>query len=154
MKYKKIIISCLLLLTFLPSFVIAAGLIPCGNVTVEGGKVSNDQNTDAHMCTFADVMTFVNKTITWFIDASVFIAAITFTVAGVKILFNPSSPEKIKEGWSMFRKTVIGLLIVLGAWLVIHTLIITFVDQPENPGGALQFFTKTNQTTNTDSTQQ
>ncbi len=142
MKYKKIIISGLLLLTIFPVFAFAAGLIPCGNVTVTGGKVSNDINSDAHMCTFTDIMTFVNKAITWFLDASVFIAAITFTIAGVDILFNPSNPEKIKQGWSMFRKTVIGLIIVLGAWLVIHTLITTFVPDSNAPGGALQFLTK------------
>jgi hypothetical protein len=78
----------------------------------------------------------INKIINWFVSISVSIAALTFAYGGAKILFNPENPGAIDEGKEMLKKTVIGMLIILGAWLVVHSIISALVN-PET--GALRF---------------
>ncbi len=84
-------------------------------------------NAGQHCCDVTEFFILINRIINWFLSISGSIAAITFSIAGIKILFNPSKPEQISEGWAMFRKTVIGMIIILCAWLVIHTVISALV---------------------------
>ena len=65
------------------------------------------------------------------------VAAITFSIAGGKMLLNPENASKRTEAIAMFQKTVIGLLIVLGAWLVIHAAITILVPNSTGSTGAL-----------------
>ena len=120
-KYKIIaILSALLIIS--PFIVFAAGLIPCDGVTVK--------------CDFKALTALINNIINWFLGISATVAAITFSIAGGNILFNPDNPTKIQEGWAMFKKTVIGMIIILVAWLAVHTIIVALV----NPNtGALRF---------------
>ena len=118
-KISAIIISSIIIL---PSVAFAAGLIPCDGVTVK--------------CDFNAFAQLINNIINWFIGISASVAAITFSIAGAQILFNPDKPEKIEEAKGMFVKTAIGMLIILGAWLIVHTIIAAIV----NPStGALRF---------------
>ena len=84
-------------------------------------------NAGEHCCDVTEFFILINRIINWFLSISGSIAAITFSIAGIKILFNPSKPEQISEGWAMFRKTVIGMIIVLCAWLVVHTVVSALV---------------------------
>jgi len=93
----------------------STGIVPCD------GSLSNP-------CNFNSVFKLVNTAIQWFLDISIAIAAITFMVAGGKMLANPSNPGKREEAVEMFKKTTIGIIIVLMAWLVIHTILATFTD--------------------------
>jgi len=119
---NKLITSILSLVLFLPIIVFAAGLIPCDGVTVK--------------CDFNAFAGLINNIINWFIGISAGVAAITFSIAGAKMLFNPDNPTKRQEAIGMFKKTVIGMLIVLGAWLIVHTIVSALV-KPES--GALRF---------------
>ena len=116
--YKTISFSIILL----PLAAFAAGLIP-----------SDAEITKNGFCAFA---TLINNVINWFIGISVSVAAITFAIAGAKILFNPGNSGKRTEAIEMFKKTIIGMFIVLGAWLVVHTIISTLVSPSTN---ALRF---------------
>ena len=139
-NYRRILIISLSLMIFLPVVAFAAGLIPCGNVTLLADGTIDPKG--GHMCTFADFSSLINEALKWFIRISVLVAAVTFSIAGAKILLNPGKPDQITQGWAMFRKTVIGLIIVLCAWLVIHTVIVALVPNSTAPGGALQFLDK------------
>ncbi len=118
-NYIKIIS---LLIVLLPAMTFAAGLIPCDGVTVK--------------CDFAAFTGLINNIVNWFLGISVSVAAITFAIAGAKMLFNPENTSKREDAKKMFWKTVQGMIIILGAWLVIHTIIATLVNPNTN---ALRF---------------
>jgi hypothetical protein len=106
-------------------------LIQCGGINANGSP--------QHCCDFKEATILIDRIISWFISISASVAAITFSIAGAKILLNPGNVEVRSQSIDMFKKTVIGMLIILGAWLLIHTLITTFVT---NPNSALRFFAK------------
>ena len=118
----NIIIPALLFLAvFLPVVVFAVNpIVPCSGPD----------------CNFGSLTTLVNNIVDWFLGISVSVAAITFAIAGGKILFNPGNTTKRGEALGMFKKTIIGLLIILCAWLVIHTVIGAL---SSNSKSALQF---------------
>jgi hypothetical protein len=116
--YKKTLAMLLPAALFLPSLVFAASQLFPPWVQCDGVKVA---------CDFSAVIRTINAIIQWFLDASVSIAAITFSIAGAKILLNPDNPSKREDAKKMFWKTVQGMIIILSAWLVIHT-IIKFLD--------------------------
>ena len=118
---KKILATVLSLMIFLPLLVSAASTNPLIPAECTG--------SDPSKCDFNSLIQLINNAINWFIGISVAIAAITFTIAGANILLHPDNAEKIKEAKSMFSKTVIGMLIVLGAWLIIHTVVVALVNQ-------------------------
>ncbi len=103
-----------------PMAALAAGLVPCNGPD----------------CDFSSLATLVNNIINWFLGISVSVAAITFAIAGGEMLFNPGNTVKIEEALGMFKKTIIGILIVLCAWLIIHTVIAALVNSST---GALRF---------------
>ena len=123
---NKIFVSVLTSLLFLPMLVFAdqlPGLIPCD------GSVK-------YPCNFDAFITLINNAINWFITISASVAAITFSIAGAKMLMNPENPGKREEAVEMFKKTVIGMLIVLGAWLIVHTIVTALVSDSSS---ALRF---------------
>jgi len=116
-------ISIITLLFLLPSFSFADSTAP-GSLNVNAicdGSLANP-------CNFDKVFLLINTAINWFIGIFIAIAAITFMVAGGKMLMNPSNPAKRGEAVEMFKKTVIGMIIVLMAWIVVHTILATFTN--------------------------
>ncbi|MFA5651856.1 MAG: hypothetical protein WC933_00635 [Candidatus Paceibacterota bacterium] len=111
----KIVSTILSSIVLLPSVVFSAGLIPCDGITVK--------------CDFSAFAALINNILTWFIGISVSVAAITFSYAGAQILLNPDKPAKIEEGKKMFVKTALGMVFVLGAWLIVHTIVATVVSK-------------------------
>lgn len=127
--YSQIFSVTLLLVILLPIVASAAvvngtdlGLLPCDGVKVP--------------CDFVAFAGLINNIINAFLGISVSVAAITFSIAGGKMLFNPSAPAKRAEAIEMFRKTVIGMLIILGAWIVIHAVVGALINSDTN---ALRF---------------
>jgi len=121
MNIKRSLLSVFLfVLAGLPLVALAAGLVPCNGPD----------------CNFNSLATLVNNIINWFLGISVSVAAITFSIAGAQILFNRDKPAKLEDAKGIFMKTIIGLIIVLCSWLVIHTIIATLAS---NPNSALRF---------------
>ncbi len=104
-------------------FAQAQGLIPCNGPD----------------CTFDSFVGLINNIIRYFIDIAASVAAITFAYAGARILLHPGNPSERENAKKMFEKTVIGMAIVLLSWLVIYTVIKTFVPAQFN---ALRFLGK------------
>jgi hypothetical protein len=116
MKNKNKIIA-ILLSFFLPIIVLAA--------STDNGLIPSD--TDIAKNGFGALAGLINNVIQWFLGISVSVAAITFSIAGANMLMHPNQPDEIKKAKEMFRKTVVGMLIVLGAWLIVHTIVKTLV---------------------------
>jgi len=74
-------------------------------------------------CGFGDLITMIKNIITYLIGLSTVLAAIAFAYAGFVLLTsggNESAKNKAKE---IFRKVLIGFLWILGAWLIVYTII-------------------------------
>ncbi|MFH0755517.1 MAG: hypothetical protein V1910_02525 [bacterium] len=78
-------------------------------------------------CDFTALAKLINNAINWFLGISVLIAACTFSWAGFMILINKEKPEELLKEKSVLWKTMIGMIIVLTAWLIVHTIIVTLV---------------------------
>ncbi|MFA5764055.1 MAG: pilin [Candidatus Paceibacterota bacterium] len=122
-QYKILSVSVSIAL-LLPIVAFAAGLVPCGGF---GEPV----------CDFKQLAIMINNFVNWFLGISVSIAAITFAVAGGKMLLNPENESNRTDAKEMFKKTAMGLVIILVAWLVVHTVIVALVNRNV---GALRFF--------------
>ncbi len=121
--FKKIF---LVLVIFSPLISLAAIVPDC--VTGSGNGVD---------CGFSDLVKMFNSFIDWFLGISSVLATITCVMAGAKILLNPSNPGERTKAIGMFTKALIGIAIVLLAWIVMKTAIGVLV----NPNtGALRFF--------------
>jgi hypothetical protein len=105
---------------FMPAVLFAQGLVPCNGPD----------------CNFSSFVTLINNAITLFLYLAISLAGVTFMIAGAKILLNPGNAGKRSEALGMFKKTIIGMVIVLVAWLVIHTIVGLLVNKNI---GALRF---------------
>lgn len=90
-------------------------------------------------CTFDSLIQLVNNIINWFLGISVSVAAITFMYAGATMLLHPGESGARERAKGMFKKTIIGMIIVLASWLVVHTVIGALVNPAINP---LRFLAK------------
>lgn len=99
-------------------------LIPCGcdnspvNGIVEG----------AEMCTFDDLIILAQN----FINFLIFkiaspLAAIMFAYAGFLYLTNGGNESKVKQAHDIFTAVFIGLVVALGAWLLIYFIVNFFL---------------------------
>lgn len=92
-------------------------LVPCGT---DANKVSCNL---CHLFVLGqNIVDFLTKVI------APSIAVLAFALAGFKILISGGSPGKRQEGMNIIKNTIIGLLIVFGAWIIINELLLFFAD--------------------------
>lgn len=90
-------------------------LVPCGHS--EQGVISNP-------CSFKDFMTMINGGITFILKFLVVpIAAVMFFYAGFELVTSGGSTEKRGLAKKVFTNAVIGLVIAVGAWLIVKTIL-------------------------------
>ncbi|MBU4536903.1 pilin [Patescibacteria group bacterium] len=86
--------------------VFSAGIVPdCGNI---------------YACNFCDLIILVNNIINFIIYLSVPISAMMFAYAGVMYL--SGDPGKISNAHGIFRNVALGLVFILGAWLLVNLI--------------------------------
>lgn len=120
---KKIIfVSCLLFLVSVPIFASASkmpDIFPQGYWADKGLLYCSSGG-----CTFDDLIQTVLNVVSFGITLALFVAApILFGWGGIMILISGASPDKQSEGKKIITGTVIGILIVLTAYLMIKTLV-------------------------------
>lgn len=87
-----------------------SGLVPCDNTTTK--------------CDFNQLMNLVNKVIKFVLyDMVVPIAAIMFAYAGFELVTSGGSTEKRATAKNVFTNALIGLVIAVGAFILIRTLL-------------------------------
>jgi len=113
MKKKMLIVGAVFVMA-VPLIALAAGLVPCGTSTTAA-------------CTLCDLFKLGNK-VTNFLTLTIApaLAVLAFALAGFKILTSGGSPGARQEGIKIIRNTIIGLLIVFGAWIIINELLLFF----------------------------
>jgi hypothetical protein len=117
-KIKHFLIFVLILAFFVaPSFSFSAGLVPeCGQVKIDGKE----------MCIWGwnELLGLINNIINFIFTKMILpIAAIMFTYAGFKVVGSGGDEESYKKGKEIFMNVVIGLVIALSAWLIVHTIL-------------------------------
>ena len=103
---KKTYLS-LFILFISPITASAQGLVPC----------------DGPDCGFGDLVQLANNLIDFLVLISLPLAAIAFAWAGFLYLSSGGSQDKIKRAHGIFFKVAIGLIIVLGAYLIVNLIV-------------------------------
>ncbi|MDO8482142.1 MAG: hypothetical protein Q7S75_03635 [bacterium] len=120
MAYRQIgihIVSLALLVFLTAPAIVSSAVIPGQIVTCDGVN-----------CTICHLATVAQNVLNTGIFVAVFLSAILFAWAGFKYLTNVANPGGVNEAKSLFGSVLVGLLIILGAWLVIDTLMRTLVN--------------------------
>ena len=88
----------------------SAALVPCGGSGQEP-------------CQFCDLFKLVKNVLDFGVKIAIPIAVIAIVYGGIMILTAGASPERAKQGKDIVTAAIIGLVIVLLAWLILDTLI-------------------------------
>lgn len=119
-KIKILFFILVLAIIFSPVLSHAAGLVNCGKGAVDAtGKIIDE-------CTFSDVFDLINRLVNFILVAlAIPIAAIMFAYAGFTMLaVGGESAGGIEKAKTVFMDTVIGLALVAGSWIIVHTILL------------------------------
>ncbi|HVV14892.1 MAG TPA: pilin [Candidatus Paceibacterota bacterium] len=117
-----------LLFTLLPFIASAAGIVPCGDTT--GLAPGTPQYyAAATSCQACSVIQLIQTLINFMIGLSIPIAMALFAWAGVLYFTAATKEENISKAKSIFRSVFVGFIIVLGAYLMVETLLHAILNQ-------------------------
>ena len=93
---------------------VATQIVPCG----QGGT----------FCGLCDLVQLAQNLINIGIFITIALSAMTFAFAGLKYMTAGGDPGKATDARKLFTSVAIGLVIILGAWVGVDTLMKTVVD--------------------------
>jgi hypothetical protein len=100
-----------------------------GPIVECGIDVNKNNEIDlSEQCGICDLIGLANNIIQFAIYLAVTVATIMFIVAGMKYLTAGGDPSKISSAHKIFWNVIIGLILVLTAWLIIELIMTTFLD--------------------------
>ena len=73
-------------------------------------------------CTACNVVDMVNGGITWLIGILFVVFAVIMVIAGVGLVTSGGNQSALESAKSKFTNAIIGLIIILSAWLIVDTL--------------------------------
>ena len=85
----------------------AAGVVPC----------------DGPGCRACDVVILGQNLLMWFIGIMASIIALMFAWGGMQMVMSAGNPGAVTQGREKMTNAVIGLVIILGAWLIVDTVL-------------------------------
>jgi hypothetical protein len=86
------------------------------------------QGESSTPCTFLDAIETFNRIVNWFVSIAAALGALTMAYAGAMMLLNPGNTGKLEEAKEMFKKTMIGLIWLLVAWIIVFSVADRFID--------------------------
>ena len=120
MKLLPLIITLVILLA--PDLALAQGNITPDGLYTGGGLIPCGQ-TAANACNSCHVVILANTIIKWLIGITFMIFAGMAVYAGVKLVMSGGNSHAKEDAKQMFTNVFIGLMIILGAWLMVDTLL-------------------------------
>lgn len=112
---KKLFITSSIAFLANASIVFAAGLVPeCEGIS----------------CTICDLVKLANNLIGWLTQASLAVAVLVVGIGGYFILTAGGSEEKVKRGRQIIWSAVIGVAIILAAWVLVNTFLQILMKSP------------------------
>ena len=116
---------------FLVTPVFAAnGLVPCNGPD----------------CGSCELVTLASKILNFFIEVTVSIGAVMFVIGGLTMVMSAGDTGKVSKGKEMMSNAVIGLVIVLSAWLLMDTVLKMIVGEGSQAYGVWEKISCTTQT--------
>lgn len=115
-RHFAIVVATLLMCS--PSLVLAAGLVQV---------VPEDCNRPGGCQSICDIAQVAQNVLNDGIFLAVFLSAILFAWAGLKMLTSVANPGEIAKAKEIFANVAIGLVIILAGWLVVDVLMRTLV---------------------------
>ena len=114
-------------------------IIPCGRA-----QPSTDPKADVvwkdHPCDFGDLVTLAKNIMDFIMFFSIPLSAILFAYAGFRLIFSGGNETEIKKAKAIFWDVVIGLVVVLAAWLIVYTIATALVSSSD--GNYFRFIQK------------
>ena len=105
-----------------PGLSFAADEVTADGIYTGGGIIPCGQSA-ANPCNSCDVVVLANTVVKWLIGITFMFFAVTAVYAGVKLVMAGGNSGALQDAKEMFTNLFIGLIIVLGAWLFIDTLL-------------------------------
>ncbi len=96
------------------------GLVPCGGA----GQPE---------CNACHIVQLAEKVINFIVTISFVVAALLFAYAGFLFFTGGADPGKITNARSIFTNTIVGIVIILTAWLLVNVILTTLTGQGVNP---------------------
>ncbi len=90
-------------------------LVPCGNEYDSEGHITNP-------CGWCHLFELAKNIIDWLMIIAIPITVAMAVYGGIMIMISAGSPEKAKSGREIIKAAVVGLLVVLLAWLILDTI--------------------------------
>ncbi|HDH31272.1 MAG TPA: hypothetical protein ENH26_00675 [Candidatus Wolfebacteria bacterium] len=109
-KSKILILAIVIAIVIVNVSIAQAGLVPCGTSTT-------------NPCTWCDLGQLIANIIDFLVKIAIVIAVVFIVWGGFIIMTAGGSPERAKNGRDIIKSAVIGIIITLGAWLIINTVI-------------------------------
>lgn len=100
-----------------------SGLVPCG---------TNRNDGTNHPCGWNDFIKLITNITNYLIILGVAVSALAFGYAGFLMMTAAGEMGKIEEAKAIFGKVIVGLLFMLGAWLIVHTIEAAFITDTTN----------------------
>ncbi len=91
-------------------------IVPCGNPGQEA-------------CQACHLVKLAENVVNFFVYFSIAIATLMFAWAGILYVSSATNPKNIETAHGIFWSVFVGLIIVLSAWLVVDTIMKTFVKE-------------------------
>ena len=124
---KYLILLFVLLILFIPaSFVDAQGQFP-GDTDPSGIVPCGDPGEPS--CGACDLVALTQGVINFGVYFSIFVATLAIVWAGFLYVTAQGDPGKVSDAHKIFRTVIIGLIIILAAWLIVDLLMKTFLVQ-------------------------
>jgi len=95
----------------------AGGLVPCNGPE----------------CNLCDLAQLAENVINFFVKISFVISALLFAYAGFLFFTAGADPGKVSSARKIFTDTIVGIIIILTAWLVVNVILTVLTGQGVNP---------------------
>lgn len=110
-------------------------LVPCGTLTHPEDAVDSEGKpiggTISNPCGWNDLIKLVNNVANYLIILGASVATIAFAYAGFLMMTAAGEMSKIEKAKSIFGKVLVGFLLMLAAWLIVHAIESAFVTNTE-----------------------
>ncbi|MDP1689198.1 MAG: transglycosylase SLT domain-containing protein [bacterium] len=120
--FEIIFVTLLLFLIVIPTVTNAFSLIEpdkcSGNLCIPKG---------AKYCTICDGLNVVKSGMEYLIDIGVVVAVLIITYGAILIMVGGAMPAKIQEGRKAITASVVGVILMLMAWIIVNQVFFMFV---------------------------
>lgn len=106
-------------------FTALAFLVIAGPLLVYGAGIVPCNGPDCRACDFVQLG---QNLINWFIAISASTIALTFAWGGMKMVMSGGDMGAVSSARAIMTNSIIGLIIILGSWLIVDTMLKLFLD--------------------------